>query len=216
MESDNRMPEKAFALPDWSAERQYLGRFYLSQGFQGERDITNDCGPTSLAMVLNMLIFQANPGTSQIGKNAIIRSSGLMFWDRLPGWMPKVGGATAPWGLVKAFNHWAEKMGLDWRAERKSRARRAHILENLMTGKPVTALKIWKNRGAHWINMVRYSAEKDRVYFLDPNPYLEYLPEEKRIQSQSWQEFETDWSRRNWWAVLLGIRNELVLYTRRN
>ena len=58
----------------------------------------------------------------------------LLFWERLPGWIPKVGGATAPWGMVKAFNHLAGKNNLDWRAERKSHARRAHIIEALMTG----------------------------------------------------------------------------------
>lgn len=203
-------------LPDWTAERKFFGRFYLSQGFNPEKGYTNDCGPTSLAVVLNFLLFQANFGTSPMGKNAVIRSSGLMFWDRIPGWVPKFGGATAPWGLVKSFNRWAEKLELDWQAERKSRARRAHVLENLMTGRPVTALKIWKNGGAHWVNLVRYSGEKEKVYYLDPNPYLEYLPEEKRLQSQSWGEFEEDWSRRCWWSRLLGIRNELVLYSRRN
>lgn len=201
-------------LLDWTAERKFYGRFYLSQGFNGEKQSTNDCGPTSLAMVLNLFLFQADLGTAQLGKNAVIRSSHLTFLDRIPSWVPKFGGATAPWGLVKAFNRWSEKMNLDWRAERKSNARRAHVIEQLMTGRPVTALKIWQNGGAHWVNLVRYAGEKDRIYFLDPNPYFEFLSEEKRVQSQRWTEFEVDWSRRVWWSRVLGIQNEIVVYSK--
>ena len=201
-------------LPNWTAERMFYGRFYLSQGFGAAEAFTNDCGPTSLAMVLNLLLFQANLGTSPLGKNAVIRSSGLTPFDRIPVWVPKYGGATAPWGLVKAFNRWAEKLELDWRAGRRSKARRAHIIEQLVTGRPVTALKIWENGGAHWVNLVRYAAEKNKVYFLDPNPWFEHLPEDKRIQSQDWGEFEADWSRISWWSRILGIQNEIITYSK--
>ena len=201
-------------LSDWLAERHYFGRFYQSQGFNEKRGYTNDCGPTSLAVVVNMLLFQANLGIKSLNKDEVIRSSGLFFWERIPAWVPKFGGATAPCGLVKAFNHWSEEFGLDWHAERRSHARRAHIIENLISGRTVTALKIWKTGGAHWVNLVRYISEKDRLYFLDPNPYLEYLAEEKRLQSQSWVEFDADWSRVSWWSRLLGIRNEIITYSK--
>ncbi|MBM3138439.1 MAG: hypothetical protein FJZ98_09670 [Chloroflexi bacterium] len=201
-------------ISDWLAERHYFGRFYQSQGLNKDGRFTNDCGPASLSMVVNMLLFQANPVTESLNKDTVIHSSGMFLWDRIPSWVPKFGGATAPWGLVKAFNRWSEELGLYWRAERHSRARRAHIVENLITGKPVTALKIWKTGGAHWINLVKYSGEKDRVYFLDPNPYLENLPEERRLQSQTWVEFDADWSRQVWWSRLLGIRNEIITYSK--
>ena len=45
------------------------------------------------------------------------------------------------------------------------------------------------------MTLVRYSSEKDKLYYLDPNPFLEYLPVDKRLQSQTWAEFETDWQR---------------------
>ena len=216
MESDFSGQKKTSSLSDWTAERQYFGRFYLSQGFTEKQRFTNDCGPTSLAVTLNMLLFQANPGASLMEKAAVIQTSGLLFWDRLPGWVPKVGGATAPWGMVKAFNHLAAKMNLDWRAERRSHARRAHIIEALMTGRPVSALKLWKTGGAHWVTLVRYSSEKDKLYYLDPNPFLEYLPVGKRLQSLTWVEFEADWSRESWWSRFLGIKNELVIYSKTN
>jgi len=202
------------SLPGWTAERQYFGRFYLSQGFNKKQGLTNDCGPTSLAVTLNMLIFQAKLGVSMLEKDKLIQTSYFIFWDRLPNWIPGVGGATAPWGMQKAFNQQASKLDLDWRAERKSHARRAHIIEALMMGKPVSALKIWKNAGAHWVTLVRYSNEKDRLYFIDSNPFLAYLPVEKRLQSQPWSEFESDWSREVWWSKLLGIKNELIVYSK--
>jgi hypothetical protein len=203
-----------FSISDWSAERKYFGRFYLSQGFKEDKGFSNDCGPTSLAIILNIFLFQDNLGKSPLEKSTIISSSGFLFWDRLPQWLPRIGGATAPWGIAKAFNRWSRKYDLKWRAERKSQARRAHVLENLLMGKPVTALKIWRTGGAHWVNLVRYSSDKERLYFLDPNPYLQYLPDEKRLQSQSWEEFQEDWSRTSWWSKLLGIRNELITYSK--
>jgi hypothetical protein len=216
MESDFSEQKISSSISDWTAERQYFGRFYQSQGFTEKPGYTNDCGPASLAVTLNMLRFQANLGTPPIEKTAVIQTSGFLFWDHLPAWLPKIGGATAPWGMVKAFNHLAAKMSLNWRAERRSHARRAHIIEVLMTGRPVSALKVWKVGGAHWVTLVKYSSEKDKLYFLDPNPFLEYLPVEKRLQSQAWAEFDADWSRETWWSKLLGIKNELVIYSKTN
>jgi len=132
------------SVTDWAAERKFYGRFYLSQGFNKEKKPNNDCGPTSLAMVLNLFLFQENPGERTLEKDIIIRSSQFRFWERIPGWVPRVGGATAPWGVAKAFNRWATKYQLNWQAQRKSHARKAHILENLLMGRPVSALKIWK------------------------------------------------------------------------
>jgi len=203
------------SVTDWAAERIFYGRFYLSQGFGTEKKPNNDCGPASLAMVLNLFLFQENPSKPTLEKETVIRSSKFHFWERVPGWVPRVGGATAPWGLGKAFNRWAKKYDLNWQAHRKSHARKAHVLENLLMGKPVSALKIWQTGEAHWVTLVRYASEKERLYFLDPNPYLEYLPESKRLQSQSWDEFMGDWSRSVWWSKMLGIKQELVIYSNR-
>jgi hypothetical protein len=204
------------SISDWTAERQYFGRFYLSQGFTEKQQFTNDCGPTCLAVTLNMLLFQANVSAPSLDKDSIIQTSGFQFWDRLPGWVPKVGGATPPWGMAKAFNHMASRMNLEWQAEYRNHARRAHIVEALLTGRPVCALKLWKAGGAHWVTLVRYSSENDRLYYLDPNPFLEYLSIDKRLQSQTWAEFEADWSRESWWSRILGIKNGLIIFSKIN
>lgn len=208
----NKFPVSS--ISNWAAERKFYGRFYLSQGFNDKKGFTNDCGPTSLAIILNLFLFQENPRVVSVEKNNVIHSSNFHYWERLPYWIPRFGGATAPWGIVKAFNRWAKHYDLNWQAQRKIRARKAHVLENLLMGKPVTVLKIWKSGGAHWINLVRYSSEKGRLYYLDPNPFLEYLPEGKRLQSQTWEDFEADWSRTNWWSKLLRIKKEMIVYSR--
>ncbi|MCD6356422.1 MAG: hypothetical protein J7L66_03960 [Anaerolineaceae bacterium] len=215
MDSHNKRSRfVTYGITDWAAERKFFGRFYLSQGFREDKKFTNDCGPANLAIILNILLFQDNINAPPLKKDTVARASRFLFWDRIPQWVPRFGGATSPWGMVKAFNHWARTYNLNWRAVRKNKARKAHVLENLMMGKPVTALKIWQTNGAHWINLVRYSSEKERLYFLDPNPFLQYLPEDKRLQSQTWDEFNEDWSRSNWWTKLLGIQNELITYTK--
>lgn len=214
MQAGNSGTKKTSNITNWSAERQFLDRFYISQGLTNDLHFTNDCGPASIACIVNMLLFQANLKSTPLDKNSAVNSSGFQPWERLPYWIPKVGGATAPWGMVNAFNRWAEKLNIAWQAERRSRARRAHVIEQLMSGRPVTALKIWKNGGAHWINLVRYSSEKDKLYFIDPNPHLERLPLGKRLQSQFWKDFEIDWSRQNWWSRLLSIHCEIITYSK--
>ena len=89
-----------FSISDWAAERKYFGRFYISQGFKGDKGFTNDCGPASLAVILNIFLFRDNLGKSPLEKSTIISSSGFLFWDRLPQWLPRIGGATAPWGMI--------------------------------------------------------------------------------------------------------------------
>ena len=214
MHAGNSSSKNTSNLTNWNAEREFLGRFYISQGLTEEKSFTNDCGPASLACVINMLLFQANLKSVPLDKDTAVQSSGFKPWDRLPYWTPKVGGATSPWGMANAFNRWADKLKLDWQAERRSSARRAHVIEQLMSGRPVTALKIWKNGGAHWVNLVRYASDKDRLYYIDPNPYLDHLALDKRLQSQLWKDFESDWSRQNWWSRLLGIHCEIIVYSR--
>ena len=214
MQAGNSSSKITSNLTNWNAEREFLGRFYISQGLTEEQHFTNDCGPASLACVVNMLHFQANLKSIPLNKDTAANSSGFKPWERLPYWIPNVGGATAPWGMANAFNRWAEKLKLDWQAERRSHARRAHVIEQLMSGRPVTALKIWKTGGAHWINLVRYASDKDRLYFIDPNPFLEHLPLGKRLQSQQWIDFESDWSRQCWWSRLFNIHCEIITYSK--
>jgi hypothetical protein len=57
MDADTNGQKNLNSLPDWTAERQYFGRFYLSQGFNDKQGFTNDCGPASLAVTLKYAHF---------------------------------------------------------------------------------------------------------------------------------------------------------------
>ena len=216
MNSQNA-PSQAQAAPKQAGKLHpaLYGSFYLSQGFAAKKKITNDCGPTSLAIMLNILTASANLAGVEFDKEIIKHGSALRFWERIPDFVPLVGGATAPWGLVNAFNNWAAELRLNWRAQRISHASRKDILENLLKGNLLSALKVWPVWGAHWVNVVDFSSQHNLIYVLDPNPYLERLPEERRVLAEEWQLFERDWSRLSWWTWLLGLRNELVVYTQK-
>ncbi|MGV8025913.1 MAG: hypothetical protein AB2L18_05105 [Anaerolineaceae bacterium] len=191
-----------------------FGQFYMSQGFREKGVVSNECGPTSLAMIINVILNQENIQSLSLRKENIIHQTHFHLWDRLPKTFPAIGGATAPWGLVTAFNQWMQKLGLPWSAERISCANRAVILEKIISGKYVSALKIWKNGGAHWVNIIDFSAEDDTLYTLDPNPYLVHLPQNRRVQKESWEKFSADWQRKNVWSILLGIEREIIVYAR--
>jgi hypothetical protein len=66
-------------LTNWAAERQFLGRFYQSQGMRDAARVSNDCGPTSLAVVLNILAFQANLNARPLDKTTLLEAAGLHF-----------------------------------------------------------------------------------------------------------------------------------------
>ena len=191
-----------------------FGQFYMSQGFREKGVISNDCGPTSLAMIINLILHQENVKNLSLRKENIIYQTNFHFWDRLPRTISGVGGATAPWGLVSAFNQWMQKLGLSWSAERISCANRAIILEKIISGKYISALKIWKDGGAHWVDIIDFSSEDDLVYLLDPNPYLVHLPQNRRVQKESWEKFSADWQRKSIWSTLLGIEREIIVYSR--
>lgn len=191
-----------------------FGQFYMSQGFRKKGVVSNECGPTSLAMIINVILNQENIPTLALRKENIIHQTNFRVWDRLPKTIPAIGGATAPWGLVSAFNQWMLKLGLPWSAERYNGASRALILEKIISGKYISALKIWKNGGAHWVDIIDFSAEDNVLYLLDPNPYLVHLPQNRRVQKESWDKFAEDFQRKNVWSTVLGLDREIVVYAR--
>jgi len=208
------MPSQEEQSPIQKTFPAFFGQFYMSQGFRAKGVISNDCGPTSLAMIINVILAQENIQTLSLRKENIIYQSRFHFWDRIPAKLSTMGGATAPWGIVSAFNQWMLKLGLPWSAERISGANRHTIIKNIISGKYISALKVWKNGGAHWVDIIDFSSEDDMVYTLDPNPYLVHLPQNRRVQKESWDKFAADWQRRKFWGYLLGIDRELIVYSR--
>lgn len=189
------------------------GNYYLSQGFNRRGESSNDCGPTSAAMVLNVLNHARQGKPKPVTKEKVIRAFPVL--GRLPGWMPAVGGASAPWGLTAAFNKVADRLRLGWEAQRMRNATLQDIVENLKLGNQVSMLRFWKEGGAHWSNVVKILPAKDQIFMLDPSPYLADKHGSKKIQLVSWRECRQDWERRPWYARLLRLQKELVIYKRK-
>lgn len=214
MMRDNQIPNQEQPPSIQKTFPSSYGHFYMSQGFRPKGVVSNDCGPTSVAMIINIILAQENVQDLSLRKENIIYQTRFRFWDRLPVKVPSIGGATTPWGITAAFNQWMSKLGLPWKAERISGASRHTIIEKIVSGKYISALKIWKNGGAHWVNIIDFSAEDNMVFTLDPNPYLVHLPANRRVQKEPWEKFSSDWQRRKAWSVLLGIHKEIIVYSR--
>ena len=189
-----------------------LGKFYLSQGMNQRANSTNDCGPTSVAMTINLILKQSNLRNKNISKKEVITA--IPPLGRLPDWIPLIGGASAAWGLAEAFNNLAHENQIQWQAWRATHANSLFITRTLKKGGCLSILRIWKNGGAHWSNVVGFDLEKDSIYLLDPNPFLEHLPAYKKIQKEKWKTVKQDWERQPWWAKCLGIKKELIVYER--
>jgi len=190
-----------------------LGRFYLSQGITKQHISTNDCGPTAVAMILNIIMSeQSGNRYKKVSKKEVI--SAISTMGRLPNWIPKIGGASAPWGLVKAFNHLAHKNQIHWEARWVSHANPGLIAKSIKNVGYVSILRIWKNSGAHWANVIRFEQREGNIHLLDPNPFLAHLPDSKKIQIEEWRLVRQDWERQPWWAKWLGIKKELIIYQR--
>jgi len=189
-------------MPVATSSSYALGRdeTYWKQYYQSQGD-THDCGPFNVAMMLNALAGQPGLFSGQTISQEMYRR-----WQRIP------GGATPPWSLVRAFNQRAASEGIPWRAVRQSGGTKEELLEYLEQGRPVTVLKSWeivvdnkRYRGAHYETVVGYNSAEDKIITLDPG-WREDLHE------QSWSDFAKEWHRQFWWARLLGIKNEMIVY----
>jgi hypothetical protein len=189
-----------------------LGKHYLSQGMAKAHIPTNDCGPTSVAMMINLIQEKSGIRNKKISKKEV--ASVISFLGRIPKWIPRVGGASTPWGLVSAFNTLAHRNQIPWEAHRASHAEPSLIRRTLAKKGYLSILRVWKNGGAHWSNVVHFDKRKGKIQILDPNPYLSHLPASKIIQSEDWKTVQQDWERQPWWAKIFRIKRELIIYQR--
>lgn len=201
------------ASKEASTALQYFGRFYISQGMIKNRISTNDCGPTCVAMILNVIKEQEGLKVRRVTiKDVIQRIPPL---GRMPGWIPKVGGASAPWGLAIAFNKLADENELPWQARRISHASQAQITEILQTGGFASFLRFWKNGGAHWTNIVAMPSGGNKLFLLDPNPFLKKRNRGERINIENFETIRADWERQPRWAACLGLKKEFIIYSKK-
>jgi len=210
MNSKNR---KSISMADGKNSHQmmYFGRFYLSQGRKQNGESTNDCGPACVAMIFNLIKDRAGGAGKKITGKDVIGKTPLC--GRLPGWLPKVGGATAPWGLVNAFNHLARQYQFPWKAVRVSHATDVQIIEILNRGGYISFLRFWDGGGAHWTNIVGLTSTAKHLVLLDPNPLINSKKISARALQAFFSDIRDDWERQPWWAACLGLKNEIIVYS---
>jgi hypothetical protein len=193
-------------------KRLNLGKYYLSQGMAKAQIPTNDCGPTSVAMIINLIQEQSGIRNNKVTKIEV--TSAFSILGRIPNWIPGIGGASTPWGLVSAFNTFARRNQFPWEAHRASHSDPSLIRKTLEKNGYLSILRVWKNGGAHWSNVVHFDERKGKIQILDPNPHLSHLPASKIIQSEDWKTVKQDWERQPGWAKVFRIKRELIIYQR--
>jgi RHS repeat-associated protein len=185
--------------------------------YQGEGN--NDCGPTSLAMVSNLLLRQHGISHDPVrGKELgdTMQEASRGFGNR--GYrlnIPLVAGATPPWGMVDAFNELSREstaaggpeLGT---AEWKENGTRRDLIDNIEQGYPTAIMLTWDPApltvplgGAHWVLVVGYNYDTDEFLVLDPG----YRKDAGGFRWRSWDELNDDWSR-----PILTMRNVMVIF----
>ena len=158
--------------------------------FQGYN--TPDCGPTSLAMILNGLSNKKRDKTDVNPKR----------W-----WIIK---ATEPQDIATEFNSIASTEGLNYSAEVKSGASKDDLVDNLQKGNPVTALVQFTVFEGHYVDVIGYDPNSDEIYYLDP------ANSNGGVDKKSWQDFndgpkgDFSWSKRAAWNEFR--RNVMIVY----
>jgi hypothetical protein len=183
-------------LVDLAAVHQYQG------------DGTNHCGPTTLAMIINMILGEKGYDYKQVSFNdlqAAMQSGSLGFG--FTGYRlnldflqevhiaDKVTGATLPWGLVQAFKDFNEglqraggpNLGAVTFAEKGTKQ---DLLDNLKQEFKTAIMLVWPNNGgAHWIAVAGYNPDTDEFSILDP------ANAKGGLSTMPWSQLSEHWSR---------------------
>jgi hypothetical protein len=176
--------------------------------YQGEG--TNHCGPTTLAMVINMMLqaggYDKNPvqfnnlqqamqdGSMGFGL-AAYRLNNMDFLQQLSIVEGNISGATLPWGLEQAFKDFNEglvkaggpNLGT---AKFMEGGTKQHLLDNLSKGRQTAIMVVWPGHGgAHWMALAGYDQGKDQFTLLDP------ANSKKEVTKMAWKDLNEHWSR---------------------
>ncbi len=182
--------------------------FDLKAVHQYQGDGTNHCGPTTLAMIINMILGEKGYDYKSVNffdLQAVMQKGSLAFG--LTGYRlntdflqeVKIGdnitGATLPWGLAQAFKDFNEGLkksgGPDLgSATFAEEGTKEDLINNLNNGTKIAIMLVWPNNGgAHWVAVADYEAETDTFFLLDPaNPKDE-------LSKMGWGDLSEHWSR---------------------
>jgi hypothetical protein len=195
-----------------------IGGVYQYQG----RD-TNNCGPTNLAMIINLQLaghganYRVDRAKLGDEMQASSRGFGLTGY-RFTAWTGRVKGATPPWSMVRAYRKinqglrgkgYVELGKMSWRVG----GTREELIANLRAGVLSTLMLVWKKLGAHYVTVVGYDPAGDAFLLLDPGTggdKSDWDPA-ARLRCVPWPELDQDWSRRAWWFLW---QNRTLIETR--
>jgi hypothetical protein len=188
--------------------------------YQGSR--TNDCGPFSLAMVINLQLGNQRVDGDELGDLMQAKSWGFgLIRYRFTSWMGRRKGATSPWGLATAYRALGPRLAgvspaqlgrIRWRVG----GTKERLMDNVARGVLSTLLLVWQGaNSAHFATVVGYDSRDDRFLLLDSATGGDKsgLPAEERILAVTWDKLNADWSRRAWWFLWLNrvmIETEMV------
>lgn len=172
--------------------KQGLADFFdLNAVHQYQGAGTNHCGPTTLAMIINILLGEEGYDCHQVNYNDLqaamqagslgfgftgyrISNTGLLHELHIA---DNVTGATLPWGLEQAFKDFNQGLmksgGPDLgMASFTEGGTKENLIDNINKDYKTAIMVVWpENHGAHWMAVVGYHAEKDEFSVLDPaNP----------------------------------------------
>lgn len=186
----------------------------VGQAHQFQGAGTNDCGPTSLAIAMNLLALQKGFTTEPhtISKEMVAAAmQNESRWLGLRGYritlnvfgFPTKGATFARLGLVKAFQdidrYWQELgyASLGKIHFRKNGAK-VHLLENVAKNRITAVRWVWENpykNGSHWVIVVGHDAVPDEFLVLNPAIPHDVGTPEVNLQRVRWQQFDEWWSR---------------------
>jgi hypothetical protein len=182
--------------------------FDLKAVHQYQGDGTNHCGPTTLAMIINMILGEQGYDCQSVNffdLQSVMQKGSLAFG--LTGYrlntdflqQVKIGanisGATLPWGLAQAFKDFSEglkkaggpSLGTATFAEKGTKQ---DLIDNLNQGYKTAIMLVWPNNaGAHWIAVVDYDADADTFFILDP------ADPKDELSKMPWSKLSEHWSR---------------------
>ncbi len=197
-----------------------LGQVHQFQGVG-----TNDCGPTSLTVAINLLLlrdgYTAEPQLLTCksvadAMQADSRGFGLKGYRVTHNFFgfPVKGATFAKSGMLKAF----QDFNKTWmaaghpslgRGEFRNGGTKAHLIDNLQHGRVTSVRWVWEKpfkNGAHWVTVVGFNPTDDEFYVLNSALPHRTIAKEN-IQRVPWVTF------RQWWGrPFFFSRNQMLTF----
>ncbi|MBN1220969.1 MAG: hypothetical protein JXM69_18760 [Anaerolineae bacterium] len=188
--------------------RQASGLLNLNAVHQYQGDGTNHCGPTTLAMIINLLLGERGYDFKLVNFNdlqAAMQAGSLSFG--LTGYRlnadlfqevhigDRITGATLPWGLLQAFKDFNEGLKKSGGPDLGSvsfaeKGTKQKLINNIKKGYKTAIMLVWPNNaGAHWIAVVDYDPDTDEFSVLDP------AHPKDEISKMAWSYLGEHWNR---------------------